>query len=275
MIQAKIIADSVSTAGVRITTLELQYPRFIHGEVMTHRVFSRNAMSSRAIPVAKMVEQVRSNPATPVHWGKNQPGMQANEQLTGAALESAKCLWLRAAQQAADLAERMVDLGLHKQATNRILEPFQWMRTLITSTEWDNFFELRAHPDAQPEFHELALQMQAAMGGSKSVLRSSGSDVDSWHLPYVLDSERYLYRPSILLKLSTARCARVSYLTHEGDRPDINKDIALYDRLVGSRPIHASPAEHQARAMSVGATKCRNFRGWTQHRQLLEEKLPC
>ena len=275
MIQAKVITDSVSTAGVRITTLELQYPRFIHGEVMTHRVFSRNAMSSRAIPVAKMVEQVRSNPATPVHWGKNQPGMQANEQLTGAALESAKGLWLSAAQQAADLAERMVDLGLHKQATNRILEPFQWMRTLITSTEWDNFFELRAHPDAQPEFHELALQMQAAMDGSKSVLRSSGSDVDSWHLPYVLDSERYLYRPSILLKLSTARCARVSYLTHEGDRPDINKDIALYDRLVGSRPIHASPAEHQARALPGGATKSRNFRGWTQHRSLLEEKLPC
>lgn len=274
-IYAKVIADSVSTAGVRITTLELQYPRFILAELNTHRAFSRNSMSSRAIPVAKMVEQVRSNPATPVHWGKNQPGMQANEQLTGAALESAKGLWLSAAQQAADLAERMVDLGLHKQAANRILEPFQWMRTLITSTEWDNFFELRAHPDAQPEFHELALQMQAAMDGSKPVLRASGSDVDSWHLPYVLDSERYLYRPSILLKLSTARCARVSYLTHEGDRPDINKDIALYDRLVGSRPIHASPAEHQARAMSVGATKCRNFRGWTQHRQLLEEKLPC
>lgn len=275
MIQAKVIADSVSTAGVRITTLELQYPRFIHGEVMTHRVFSRNAMSSRAIPVAKMIEQVRKDPAMPIHWGKNQPGMQANEQLEGHALQAVQACWMQAADAAAGLAEAMQAYGAAKQVANRILEPFQWMRTLVTSTEWDNFFELRAHPDAQPEFHELALQMQAAMGSSEHVLRAPGNDVGSWHLPYILDSERALYRPDILVKLSTARCARVSYLTHDGETPDVQKDLALYDRLVGSRPLHASPAEHQACALSIGATKSRNFRGWTQHRSLLEEKLPC
>lgn len=275
MIQAKVIADSVSTAGVRITTLELQYPRFIHGEVMTHRMFSRNAMSSRAIPVVKMIRQVQEDPAMPVHWGANQPGMQAGSELEGEERIRAVGLWIEAAGSAALYAQQMMSLGLHKQVANRILEPFQWMRTLVTSTEWTNFFELRAHPDAQPEFHELALQMQAAMGSSEHVLRAPGNDVGSWHLPYILDSERALYRPDILVKLSTARCARVSYLTHDGETPDIQKDLALYDRLVGSRPLHASPAEHQARASSFGHHRSRNFTGWTQHRQLLEERLPC
>lgn len=275
MIQAKVIADSVSTAGVRITTLELQYQRFFHSELMTHRVFSRNAMSSRAIPVAKMIEQVRTNPAMPIHWGLNQPGMQSHQELEQPHKVRVQSLWQEAAEAAAVLAEKMSAEGAHKQLVNRILEPFQWMRTLVTSTEWTNFFELRAHPDAQPEFHELALQMQAVMVSSEPVLRAPSNEVGSWHLPYILDSERALYRSDILVKLSTARCARVSYLTHDGETPDVQKDLALYDRLVGSRPLHASPAEHQARASSFGHHRSRNFTGWTQHRQLLEEKLPC
>jgi hypothetical protein len=299
MIQAKVIADSLSTAGVRITTLELQYPRFIHGEVMTHRVFSRNAMSSRAIPVAKMVQQVLSDPAMPIHWGKNQPGMQAAEEHDApvtvpgvlrnafgafngyhnpdhAPEQTDKVTWWRFLGWVGALgATAYADAGYHKQIVNRRLEADQWMRTLVTSTEWTNFFELRAHPDAQPEFHELALQMQGAMGSSEPVLMASSNDVGSWHLPYILDSERALYRPDILVKLSTARCARVSYLTHDGETPDVQKDLALFERLVGSRPLHASPAEHQARASSFGHHRSRNFTGWTQHRQLLEEKLPC
>lgn len=274
-IYAKVIADSVSAVGKgkRITTLELQYQRFIHGELMTHRVFSRNAMSSRAVPVAKMIQQVRENPATPVHWGKNQPGMQAGEQLEGLHLDTAKSQWSEAAWQAANLAEEMLAIGLHKQVANRILEPFQWMRTLVTATEWDNFFELRCHPDAQPEFQALACMIRDAMNNSTPKLRHTDPVYEgAWHLPYVSDREREVYRADLLRKLSTARCARVSYLTHDGQTPDIDKDLELYERLVGSAPLHASPAEHQAYPFEDASRRCRNFVGWSQHRAQLDGK---
>lgn len=267
---AKVIADSISPIGKRIITIEAQYHRFVHGEVMTHRVFSRNAMSSRAIPVARMVEQVRNDPAMPLFWGANQAGMQAKEELPD--LTEAVQSWRRAARQAADAAEHMSAIGLHKQIANRVLEPFQWMRTLITATEWDNFFELRMHPDAQPEFQHLATLMHKAIEGSTPAERFY-TGPNSWHLPYVSDAERAIYREDVLLKLSTARCARVSYLTHDGENPDIAKDIELYQRLVGSTPIHASPCEHQAQPLMSGMERSRNFVGWKQHRESVERNL--
>lgn len=269
-IYAKVIADSISPIGRRIVTVEAQYPRFIHGEVMTHRAFSRNAMSSRAIPVAKMVEQVRNDPAMPVYWGANQPGMQASAELSDTT--EARQSWCRAARQAADVAEHLNAIGLHKQIANRVLEPFQWMRTLITATEWGNFFELRMHPDAQPEFQHLAKLMFQEVANSTPVERFY-TGPNSWHLPYVSDAERAVYREDVLLKLSTARCARVSYLTHDGENPDIAKDIELYQRLVGSTPIHASPCEHQAQPLMSGTERSRNFVGWKQHRESVERNL--
>lgn len=292
---ANIVADSIYGTK-RIVTIEAQYPRFIHGEVMTHRVFSRNAMSSRAIPVAKMIEQVRSNPAMPIHWGANQAGMQAAEEHSAAVLVprfyeldnpadapifeylvapmTVQAAWGEAANNAADIAEAMANAGYHKQVVNRILEPFQWMRTLITSTEWDNFFELRCHPDAQPEFQHLAHMMRAAIESSTPVARLPVEGApDSWHLPYVRDAERRLFRTDVLLKLSTARCARVSYLTHDGLNPDVDQDLALYERLVGSTPIHASPCEHQAFPAKFSTDTSRNFRGWVQHRESVERSL--
>lgn len=266
-IYAKIIADSKGPGG-RITSLELQYQRFIHSEVMTHRVFSRNAMSSRAIPVEKMIAQVRENPAAPIHWGANQPGMQASAQLVGDDLQLVKHQWKLAAERAADSANIMRELGAHKQVVNRILEPFQWMRTIVTATEWDNFFELRDHPDAQPEFRALAQAIRQAMGESKPKTKYTGE----WHLPYVREDEQELLNPEILPKISAARCARVSYLTHDGENPDVKKDLDLFNRLVGARPLHASPIEHQARAMSC-RTASRNFRGWEQFRSIYEAKL--
>lgn len=273
MITAKIVEDSISPEGSRLTTLQLCYPRFIHAEFMTHRVFSRNASSSRAIPVAKMIEQVRTNPAMPIHWGKNQPGMQANEQLTGEALEAVKAHWMIAARNAADIAEGMMQLEAHKQVANRILEPFQHIHVIVTATEWQNFFELRAHKDAQPEIQALALAIDGAMMTSVPTLLEK----DEWHLPYVTDEERSHLDTETLLKVSTARCARVSYLTHDGKTPELAKDIELYERLVGSRPIHASPTEHQA-APDVFSNGVwgqpdlhGNFYGWCQHRKLIEK----
>lgn len=272
-----MVADSISPGGKRIMTFELEYQRFIHGEVMTHRVFSRNAMSSRAIPVEKMIKQVKDNPAAPIHWGKNQPGMQANVQLEGDELLSAQVLWNQAAANAAKIAKKLSDLGAHKQVANRILEPFQWMRTLVTATEWDNFFELRAHPDAQPEFQVLATKMQEAMLASTPVLRQSGSDNigdhNNWHLPYISDEERENIGLRDLVKICTARCARVSYLTHGGDNPRNEEDIALYERLVGSVPIHASPTEHAAMCAINKDFISKNFKGWYQFREIVESQI--
>lgn len=272
MIKAKVIADSISGAGKRITTLELEYPRFFHSEFLTHRVFSRNAMSSRAIPVAKMIKQVQDDPAMPIFWGKNQPGMQAKEELTGRDLDNAKMAWQTAAICAAAQASLMNNFGLHKQIANRILEPFQNMRTLVTSTEWDNFFELRDHPDAQPEFQALARCMREAMSSSYPCPRYADNALFAWHLPYITVEERFVGDISRLCKISVARCARVSYLTHGGDKPRDTEDLALYERLVGSVPRHASPTEHQALAHASAYHQSNNFRGWTQFRESIDSQ---
>ena len=273
MIYAKIIADSTNEAGTRLTTLELNYPRFIHGEVMTHRVFSRNAMSSRAIPVAKMIEQVRNNPVIPIHWGANQPGMQADNELAN--VVEVESQWRMAARFAADRAEYMAALGLHKQIVNRILEPFQWMRTILTGTEFDNFFELRIHPDAEPHINRLAVEMKSAMDTSKPIRRLSVSThPDSWHLPYVRNFERERYSVLSLCKISAARCARVSYLTHDGAAPSLDADLALYERLAGGVPMHASPLEHQAFS-GRSTDHSGNLNGWVQFRQIIADGAPC
>lgn len=268
-ITATVIADSISSHNKRITTLQLKYPRFIHSEFMTHRVFSRNAASSRASPVAKMIEQVQNDPAMPIYWGLNQPGMQASKEYDDPA--SAKAAWRYAAQAACSQAQTLNLLGLHKQIVNRVLEPFQWMHTIVTATEWDNFFELRCHPDAQPEFQALANAMRTAMGESVPVERANSVQrvESSWHLPYVSDDERANLHPHTLPKLSAARCARVSYLKHDGSTPVLLEDIALFERLVGGKPLHASPIEHQALAGN-SICRSRNFLGWQQYRELFE-----
>lgn len=270
-IEATVVEDSVSPHGVRLTTLQLRYPRFIHSEFMTHRVFSRNASSSRAIPVSKLIDKVRSEPALPIHWGKNVPGMQAKEELDEQTKLDALAIWRRAATQAADSAEALLSLGLHKQVANRILEPFCFISVIVTATEWDNFFLLRDHADAQPEIQSLASEMRLAMNDSIPVPRSSNpSDLSSWHLPYVRASERAMHPITLLRKLSAARCARVSYLTHDGGEPDLQKDMDLYRRLVEAEPKHASPVEHQAIPAPKESEWHRNFRGWVQFRELIE-----
>lgn len=282
MIEAKVIADSISNYGFRITTVQLIYHRFIHGEVLTHRAFSRSSMSSRAIPVAKMIEQVRNAPAMPLHWGLNQPGMGARAELGPVEMEQAKALWLGAAENAARTAEAMNQLNLAKQVANRVLEPFQWMRTVITATEWSNFFELRCHPDAQPEFQTLALAIRNAMGESTPVPRAYQAGNAGWHLPYVTEKERVstqsflglaeLDTSWLLAKLSSARCARVSYNRHDNTAPGLGDDLELFHRLAGSRPLHASPLEHSALAGSL-QTRSGNFRGWEQFRIIYEEAI--
>lgn len=271
MFEVKVIADSIGERhDIRLTTLQLKYPRFIHAEFMTHRVFSRNASSSRAIPVEKMLKQVREEPAMPIHWGRNQPGMQAEQEHdamihTGMEAYTPKEWWHKAAESAADMAEAMMNAGYHKQVVNRLLEPFQHINVVVSATDWLNFFELRCHPDAQPEIRHLAQMMMSAMDTSVPVRRSV-------HLPYVHDSE-WRDHPQgwgYGAQLSAARCARVSYNKHDGTAPDAESDLKLYDRLVGSKPIHASPTEHPA-IEAVSLNGYANFRGWRQLRQCIED----
>lgn len=303
-ITAKVIEDSISDEGVRLTTLQLLYPRLIHSELMTHRVFSRNASSSRAIPVKKMLEMIRNEPAMPIHWGKNQPGMQASEQLAGDDLRIAQDLWINAACHAAHVAEAMMEIGLHKQVANRILEPFQHISVVLTATEFDNWDELRDHDDADPNIHGLARQIKAARAGSTPKLLEYGQ----WHLPYVTEDDWVAMREAgyndeesleALRSVSAARCCRVSYLKHDGTKSNLNEDLALCARLAAARPIHASPFEHQATPMPDlmpriyfngggdveyksyvpegvshidmnGVAWSGNFKGWIQSRKLIE-----
>jgi thymidylate synthase ThyX len=256
-ITAKVIAHSRHVGSPDLITLECRYPRFIHAEFMTHRAFSRNASSSRAVPVARMIQDVLDDPAMPVAWGSNKPGMQAGEELAGDKIRDAVDAWLSARDTAVRHATRMANTGAHKQIVNRVLEPFAHISVVVTATEWDNFFALRCHPDADPTMRALADAMRDAIAGS--VPRQTMD-----HLPYIGDDD--LDHIEVAALISAARCARVSYLNHDGTAPDIDKDLALAKRLLDSR--HMSPFEHQA--IANPGHRSRNFNGWTQHRALVE-----
>lgn len=264
MIEAKVIADSISEAGQRLTTLQIKVHRYVWSEFMTHRVFSRNAMSSRAIPVNTMLKQVWSDPALPVKWGSNKAGMQAGDELLGLRLKLAVFAWKTAAKCACVFAWLMMGIGLHKQWANRVLEPWQWMHAIVTSTEWDNFFGLRIGVLAQPEMNILARLMQIELQYSTPKLIKEGE----WHLPYTYHADHANIENQKMC--SVARCARVSYLNHDKTEASVVKDFELCYKLMQARPIHASPFEHQA-------TPCEgrhgNFEGWKQYRQFIEESL--
>lgn len=294
--EAKVLADSVSPAGHRLTTLEATFPRFVLAEFNTHRVFSRNSASSRAIPVAKQLRRVLEDPYVPIEFGSNQPGMQAGPPLAGAARDAAEAEWLAARDDAVrhvlglmtspGNVARFDDLGacleaaegslktppsewlnVHKQVANRLLEPFMWHTVIVSSTTWDNFWNLRCHPDAQPEIRLIATKMREAFEASEP----APLEPDEWHLPLTKVSDREeIASTEELIKVSIGRCARVSYLTHAGAR-DPSADIGLYDRLLESG--HMSPMEHVARPMNPAELDrgewCGNFQGWCAHRKLI------
>ena len=330
MITAKIIKDSISPVNKRIITWELEYPRFIHAELLTHRVFSRNAASSRAIPIETMIAMVMDNPAMPVFWGKNQAGMQSKEELddtikclriewdsngvefpwiderkngtfSGKTIpidpdeivterEAAKRTWLHGRNVAIETVRLLVNLKLHKQIANRILEPWAHIKVVMTTTESDNWYFLRDHTDAQPEIHVLAsIMLELENNSTPQVL-----DYGQWHLPYVDEEVIYGDNPIIeigqisladALKLSTSLCAQVSYRKFD---ESLDKAIKIYERLIGSTPRHFSPFEHQATPISdeisfdqFGVTHMDsrgkywsgNFSDWIQYRQLLHKQL--
>ena len=319
-ISARLIANSISDIdGTEIATFELTYPRFIHSEFMTHRMFSRNAASSRAVPVSKNLEMVRTDPAKPIHWGANQKGMQASEESDepvwlyherGEVFEGIDPVdgrpfyqklreysrdegWEYAAHAAAHVAEQMAEAGYHKQVVNRLLEPFQFMKTVMTATEMRNWFHLRDDEGAQPEIRELARMMLECLEDSEPETLLPGE----WHTPYVshmtlpyggvgyyIDQggETVTLTKTEALRVSSSCCAQVSFRVLD---ESVEKAERIYQRLVESEPVHASPFEHQATPMGFpvnfmtegvthqdkfGKWWSGNFCQWIQHRQLIE-----
>jgi len=296
LITAKVLADSVSPSGQRMTTLEIEYPRFILAELNTHRMLSKNSASSRAIPVAAMHDHIRQNTAQPVYWGQNQPGMKAVGELEASDKTFAQYLWAKARDAAIDYSKQIADLGSHKQITNRITEPWMLMKTVISGTEWANFFWLRDHPDAQPEIAELAHKMRVAVEASNPTELNPGE----WHLPYIVAARyvptgelQYFDQEFNRLTLEQARvisascCAQVSYRKNDDT---LEKATKIFKQLIESEPCHASPVEHQATPMDIesmhrfepetwepGVTHVSansdlwsgNLRGWIQFRKLI------
>ncbi len=329
-ITSEIVADSLNPCGNRLTTFVLQYPRWIHSELLTHRMFSKNAASSRAIPIEKMIQQVIDNPAMPVFWGKNQSGMQANEELDNEIqreqlyeeldgykeretdyqespcgctlvtsysltdLETAQIEWLKARDNAIKTVKKLNEIGLHKQIANRLLEPWFNIRIILSGTEFENFFALRAHKDAQPELQKLAYLMLEQYNQSKPKLLQPGE----WHIPFgdKIEDDRlntlpsviqemnrldemgycgdytslYVAKQEIKKKIAVARCARISYFNFEG-KDDYEADIKLCDRLFGNVPRHLSPAEHVAQAIDSN-NFIGNYRGFRQYRKMFENE---
>ena len=268
MIQVKIVEDSLAPNESRLTTFVLTYPRFIHSEFMTHRVFSRNASSSRATPVKKQIQMIIDNPAIPLAFTKNKPGMQGGEVLDEQAHENAMLVWLNARDSAVNYAKILADLEVHKQYANRILEPWAHITVVCTATDFNNFFALRYHPAAQPEICELAKQMWELYTNNTPKPLLDGE----WHLPFCDEFDKKNDSIKMSIVKSVARCARVSYLNHDGAISTYEQDLQLYDRLLGSFPIHASPSEHQAMAISDANVRSGNFYGWIQYRKTLKNE---
>lgn len=299
---AKVITDSMSLDGTRLTTFEVRFHRFVLAEFNTHRVFSRNSASSRAIPFPKQLEKIEAFPAIPVSFPAEQRGMQGGEEVEPRG--TVEAAWLLARNDAVTNAKFLHSMGVHKSVVNRLLEPFMWHTAIVTSTAWDNFFRQRCHKDAQPEIQAPAKLMQQAYNESTPVFLREGE----WHLPYIQPGEDFMgltvevggclpgvdepeeferVELEIRKYISAARCARVSYLTHDGARDPL-KDLELYDRLVTrdntEDPEHWSPLEHVATpanwnkhvvdvdGLELVLPKVGNFLGWKQHRIEVEAK---
>ena len=302
---AVVIADSISDQGIRITTFQLRYWRAIHSELMTHRIFSRNAGSSRARPSKAIIEQVAYDPWGPIVWGLNEPGMQANNVADIDVEMQSLWSWRNAATRAANSATTLMNLGLHKQIVNRVLEPFTYIDVVVTATDYANWFALRLDKDAQPEIQQLAQAMESAMAASAPAMLKPGE----WHLPYITVSDfnsvdNYLLfngqnmcpqqRLELFKKISAARCARTSYKAFDGKVASIDDDLSLFNKLMSGDLKHSSPTEHQATPdIEIGfrnidpSTQTRedpyglcesiwknpklhaNFRGWIQFRKTI------
>lgn len=262
-ISAKILADSINgNPGPRLVTWELEYPRFIHPQLMTHRQFSRNAQSTRAMPTKRMIKRLRNDPAKPLVWGINKPGMQATEYASEELSTDLNADWDRRLEETVGWitdTHEFYGIELHKQIINRMLEPWAHIKVIMSSTYHENWFHLRRSEHAQPEIRKLADIMYDLYHASSPRVVHRGQ----WHLPLIQDHEMTIFSEDDLKMISTARCARVSYLNHDGEN-DPYQDMLLHDRLAENG--HWSAFEHVATPTNDPYMKYANFRGWEQYR---------
>ena len=270
LITAKVIADSINETGQRLTTFELEFPRLILSECNTHGAIEKNTSSSRAIPVSKMLDHILEQNLKPIYFGSKKSGMQAGNELTGEGLDFVKCVWGSSLESAVEYAEMLDKAGVAKEVTNRITEPYQLIKAVWSATDWENWFNLRLEKDADPNICMLAYKMYEAMSKSLPVLLKKGE----YHLPYcshrnivckdsgeVVDIEHgYLevppnvrglvFKPMTLeqaIKYSVASCAQVSY---RSEGMTLDKAEKIWNMLVKSEVVHASPLTHVATPIS-------------------------
>ncbi len=290
---ARIILDSIAVAnGHRLTTWELKYWRAVHDELLTHRDLSRGTASARAIPIQRMIDMIMTDPALPVHWGTNKPGMQPGVEVSEAMKQKAIDLIFKHRLHAVELAQALTEIGLHKQIINRYLQPFAFTTVIVSTVSHTNFFGLRCHEMAQAEIRHVALMMRPQLAAAPPPIQV---EPGAMHLPYTTADELAEFGPELTRKISVGRCARVSYLNHNGIRAQ-QEDIALHDRLLAGQatgePLHMGPFEHAATAMGPvpnlkeeypdlsdkfltqygtliqdATMQSGNFRGWKQYRK--------
>lgn len=281
MFSAKVILDSIGPNGKRLISVEATYPRFIHSEFMTHRDRARNAASSRAIPAAKLRKMVTDDPVIPIRFGREVKGMQQGEGVLSERDQAiAEEIIRKMREMCVAGSAALSKLGLHKSICNRYIEPWMWITVLTTATEWKNFFRLRCHPMAEPHFEKIANMIRDAISASEPTKLPEGA----WHTPYVDRMEGTQILDifgdwDTVKKVSVGRCARLSYLTHDGKR-DFKEDIRLCDNLLkppkdpDESIMHASPFEHVAQASNDPKLRSGPFRGWYQYRkQFVNENL--
>ena len=292
-ISAKVIASSIcAVTETRIDTLQLRYPRIVHAEFMTHRTFSRNASSSRAIPTTSLL--VRDADIFVPTFRRNKPGMQPGDLLTAEQQADADAIWRDMAAYVTAGCRKLADktgLDIAKQWSNRPLEWFGYIDVVVSSTDWANWDHLRDHDAAQDEIRVLCRAMKEARDAFFPTILAEGE----WHLPYINDDDRVLafqerdkfkaslapiftdidlkisVQEQLLLIVSAARCCRVSYSKHDGTPSTFGEDIERFLKLVPTDdPVHATPVEHQAMPLAHWPAKYQgNFRDFAQFRQFV------
>lgn len=265
-----VVVDSIEYVGeeeVFDISVSSDYHNFLANGITVHNCFSRNASSSRAVPVERTIQNILNDPWVPSDVYKNCKGMQGKDIVNEDDYNIFCEEWQDAAFKAIEVAHKMIDNGFHKQHINRILEPFTKIKVIVTATEWSNFFDLRLSPDADPEIQHLAKAIKMAMNavsGTYIYINAHGGRT----LPYVnFDEMDAIDDLRILTLISAARCARVSYLNHDGSKPDILKDLTLAKRLIDSG--HMTPFEHQCR-YSFDAGFQYNLRDFQSARYMLD-----
>lgn len=278
MILAQILAHSINPQGIPLTSWLLQYNKSVHAELMTHRVFSRNAMSSRAVPTKESIRLITENPALPVRWGGHQKGMQQGEELTGEILAEAKHLDKHLREWALAVAAKADDLGVHKSIVNRWIDPWAHIQTIVTMTNPANWFALRAHSAAEPIVQVLAYRML------NEYIHTTPNFLDfgEWHIPFMDDQTRDLSIEN-KLRVATARCCWVSYGKPMKALTTLEDAFHRHDECI--RAPHWSPLEHMAQVIDdkrpgkfTEGYPWSNFdingvpSGWGQYRKLYKEE---